>query len=225
MEELLSELQDGLGSFDQEAQGVDPSAGLGVDAEAEFSGQPESEAGEEPRASAAGEAKPSKALDPLEDQKRRNAGLQRRLQREIEQRRALEQKLRELEEAVLYHNLSHLPPQERAARIEAFRRERELADRERRLEAAEREAESRYKALVIAELSRLYGVDPQDLEPFDNPDEMEHFAKRVAALRRQPHPARFEPGEPAPAPRKRPKDLDEAALAFRQAVLRRGVGL
>jgi hypothetical protein len=221
MDELLSELQDGLGPLDPEAQGFDPSVGQEDDAEAEVSGQPESQAG----VGAPRQSQPTQALDPLEDQKRRNAGLQRRLQREIEQRRALEQKLREMEEAVLYHNLSHLPPQERAARIEAFRRERELADRERRLEAAEREAESRYKALVIAELSRLYGVDPQDLEPFDNPDEMEHFAKRMAQVRRQPPPARFEPGESVPAPRKRPKNLDEAAMAFRQAVLRRGIGL
>jgi len=226
MDELLSELQKDLGLLSGAAQGEEPSAEQEDDVAAEFSGQQESsEAAPDQEPPVTEKRGKGKVLDPLEEQKRRNAGLQRRLQREIEERQALERKVRELEEALLYQSLGHLPPQERAARVEAFRRERELADRERRLQAAEREAEARYKALVIAELSRMYGVDPRDLEPFDSPDEMEYFARKLAQSRRQPPPARFEPTDSAPVPKKRPKDLDEAALAFRQALLRRGIGL
>lgn len=153
-------------------------------------------------------------LDPLEEMRRRNAGLQRRLQKELEEKRLLEQRLRQLEEAVLYQSLSHLPPEERQRRVAEYRRERELSEREAALRQLQEERERMAKEQVIQILSQRYGVPPEELRPFDSPEEMEYYAKAVARR------ARFEPTEGAPTPRKVPKNLDEAAEVFRRIASR-----
>ena len=212
MEELekLSAALEGLGEeggAQEEASAPDTPA----DAEGEGSGRLE------PVGVAAGRGK----LDPIEDLKRRNAGLQRRLQKELEERRALEQRLRQLEETLFYQQLSHLPPEERQRRILEYRQAKELQEKRALQEEVERLQEERAKEQVIAILAKTYNVPPEELQPFDSPEEMEHFARTYARLRRGTAEApRFEPGESAPARRKAPVDLDEAAEYFRQVARR-----
>lgn len=172
---------------------------------------------------------PARLRAELEDQKRRNAGLQRRLQRELQERQELERRLAQYEEAIYQQQLAILPPEERLARLEAFRRERAVRDRERQAQLVDQALEERARRLVIAELSRTYNVPVEDLERFNDPDSMEFYAKRVAELRLQGEARarraagsdRFEPAEPTPGPRKRARDLDEAAELFREAIRRR----
>lgn len=161
----------------------------------------------------------------LEDQKRRNAGLQRRLQRELQARQELERQLAQYEEALYQQQLAGLPPEERVARMQVFRREREIRERERQAQLIDQSLEQRARALVIAELSRRYKVPASDLERFNDPDSMEFYAQRVAQLRaqqrRRAEANRFEPAEAPPAPSKKPQDLSEAAELFKQIAARR----
>jgi len=167
---------------------------------------------------------PSDVERKIEEQKRRNAGLQRRLQKELEEKRRLEQRLRELEETILLQSMQHLPPEERAQRLAAYRQQREMESRTSHLSQIEQELEAKAKALVIAELSRRYGVPPEELEPFNDPEAMERYARRVGELQRgaaQPARYQFEGAEPRQAPpRQAPRSLDEAVAAFRKAARR-----
>lgn len=176
------------------------------------------------------EASPTPTPDPeqlrrqVEDFRKRNAGLQRRLQQELQARRALEARIREFEEALYAQSLGHLPPEERMARLQAFRQQRQAWDQQARLQEAEAELERKAKVLVAHELARRYGVPVEDLLDFNDPESMEKYARRVgSAARRSPAANRFEGAEPAPPGREKPKSLDEAASLFRSYARRLGI--
>lgn len=185
----------------------------------------------------------------LEDQKRRNAGLQRKVSRDRQVIDRIEQRLAQLEEMLLATQLQGLPPAERSARMLQFRRDREMETRHRELIEHERMLEEKARAFTIAETARETGLDPALLERARTPDELYtivQLAQQVQATGRSParpntrparqQPARqswqdqprdsrgrFEPTVPSQAPRKEPEDLDEAAELFRQRARRLGL--
>jgi len=161
---------------------------------------------------------PRKAKEVIEDFRRRNAGLQRRLQQELQARRELEERLRQFEQLAYAQTLQNLPPEERLRRLHQFQQYRGLEERERRLAEMEQELEQKAKLIVAMEFSRRYGVPVEELLEFETPEAMEKFAKRAG----RPAP-RFERSETAPPSREKPKDLDEAVQAFRRAARRMGL--
>lgn len=164
---------------------------------------------------------PVRLKEMLEDFRRRNSGLQRRLQQELQARRELEQKVRQLEELSYAATLQSLPPEERLRRLQDFRQQREIGSRYEEIRRLEQELEEKAKVIVAHEFSRRYNIPVEELLAFDTPEEMERFAKRAGGRRVQA--PRFEGAEPSPAPRERPKSLDEAVEAFRRAARRRGL--
>jgi len=161
---------------------------------------------------------PRKAKELIEDFRRRNAGLQRRLQQELQARRELEERLRQFEQLAYAQTLQNLPPEERLRRLHQFQQYRGLEERERRLMEMEQELEQKAKLIVAMEFSRRYGVPAEELLEFDTPEAMEKYAKRAG--RSAP---RFERSETAPPGREKPRNLDEAAQAFRKAARRMGL--
>ena len=164
---------------------------------------------------------PAKLKELVEDYRRRNSGLQRRLQQELQARRELEARIRQYEELAYAATLQNLSPQERIRKLEEFRQERMASSRLSELQRLEMELEQKAKFIVATEFSRRYGVPVEDLMAFDTPEEMERFAKRAGRSRAQA--PRFEGVEPSPAPREKPKSLDEAVEAFRRAARKRGL--
>lgn len=184
----------------------------------------------------------------IEDQKRRNAGLQRRLQQELASKQQIEQRMAQLEEYALTAQLANLPPEERSNRLAQFRNEREVRSKQARIAEDEAALEARARDLVVIELSRRYGTPPSEFAHLSTPQDMEWAARRYAELTRaqqgafqpqvpqaqapapvtslparDPMTGRFESGNPSFARPKPPTSLEESYELFRSLGKRAGI--
>jgi hypothetical protein len=154
-------------------------------------------------------------------------GLQGTVQREVETRRQLEERLRQLEDERIERSLAHLDPATRQARMQEYRRAQDLEAREAALEEERRVNAQASKAIIMMRLSQEYGVPQEELEDFDHPEPMVKYAKKVKALREslqqtvqqqvrtETRADEFEPvHRSAPAPLQQASDLRGAADSF-----------
>ena len=216
-----------------------------VPAESDAEASDQAEEGDTDESTPSGKSSTASLEELLDDQKRRNAGLQRKLLRESQARQELEQRLSQLEELLLQTSLAGLDPAERSARLVQFRRDRETQARLRRLAEDERLLEEKARALTIQEAARQAGLDPADLDEFSTPRDLSAALRLVQKIRgdqgssarpevrsaaahrarSQPRDARgrFESVAPSRAPAKEPEDLEEAAALFRERARRLGL--
>jgi hypothetical protein len=159
---------------------------------------------------------------PGHDWESRFKGLQGRLQREIEEKRALQQQILQLQEQMLRQRLQDLDPEEQEVALKEFRlqqREQELAQLYWQMEMAARQ-------FALMELSQKYGVPVEELEQFQDGYSMEAYARGVAEarkrLRREQRRAqqqdRFEQATAPAVQRPAARNLDEAEMSWREFV-------
>jgi len=149
-------------------------------------------------------------------------GLQARVQREVELRRALELEKMQLEEQLqrllIEQQLAGLPPEEREARLQQFQYEWQVRQEQQRIMQERAALDQVAKTIVVNLLSQKYGVPQEQLLRFDDPWAMEAFAQEVAKIRRQSRREarasgaqdRFEGAVAASPAVKEPDSLDEA---------------
>jgi len=157
-----------------------------------------------------------------EEWEQRFKGLQARVQREVELRRALELERQQLEEQLqrllLEQQLQHLPPEEREERYRQYQMEWQVRQEQLRIQQERAALEAVAKPLVMQMISQRYGVPVEQLQRFDDPWAMEAFAQEVAKLRRQARREsrvtgaqdRFEGAVATGSGSKEPETLDEA---------------
>mgnify|MGYP000520397794 CR=1 FL=1 len=163
-----------------------------------------------------------------EEWERRFKGLQARVQREVELRRALELERQQLEEQlqrlILESQLAQLPPEEREVRQREYEYQLQLMRESQRIQQQQQQLELVAKQFVVQHLSQKYGVPQEQLLRFDDPWAMEAFAQEVAKLRKeqrrearaQTGQDRFEGTLTAPAVTREAESLDEAVELLKQ---------
>jgi hypothetical protein len=119
--------------------------------------------------------------DPSNPYISRLRGLQGTVQSAQETNKLLMEQVKQLRDQVFQQSLAYLDPQtQRAALLEY-----EQAQKQEALDAQAREVEARSKRVVIAELSRQYGIPEADLEIFPDPISMQQYAQRVSQIQRR----------------------------------------
>jgi DNA repair exonuclease SbcCD ATPase subunit len=163
-----------------------------------------------------------------EEWEKRFKGLQARVQREVELRRALEMERQQLEEQlqrlILESQLAQLPPEEREVRQREYEYQLQVMREAKRIQEQQQQLELIAKQFVVQQLSQKYGVPQEQLLRFDDPWAMEAFAQEVAKLRReqrrearsQSGQDRFEGTLTAPAISREAETLDEAVELLKQ---------
>jgi hypothetical protein len=154
-------------------------AGTGVSAMPE---EPEAAEGEE---AADPEAYRKRALE----WERRFKGLQARVQREVEARRALElEKARleaQLQQLILQQQLQQVPEEERHEVAQQLYADLAIREKAAQLSYAEQQLQELAKHLVVMTLSQRYGVPAERLYQINDPYAMEMVARELAQIRRQ----------------------------------------
>lgn len=157
-----------------------------------------------------------------EEWENRFKGLQARVQREVELRRALELERQQLEEQLqrllLEQQLQHLSPEEREERYRQYQAEWQIRQEQLRIQQERAALEAAAKPLVMQMISQKYGVPIEQLQRFDDPWTMEAFAQEVAKIRRQTRREsrssgthdRFEGATATTGGSKEPETLDDA---------------
>ena len=117
--------------------------------------------------------------------RQRLKGIQSRLQREIEEKRAYEHRLMQMEQQQVYEQAQQMHPRDRQSYIQNWQAQRQ-ADAERRA-IRQREAvlEQAARETVMRDISQKWGVPKEQLSRFNDPDSMEYHAQALAQTRRQ----------------------------------------
>jgi DNA repair exonuclease SbcCD nuclease subunit len=157
-----------------------------------------------------------------EDWESRFKGLQGRLQREIEEKRALQQQLLQMQEQILREKIQDLDPEEQEVALREFR----LRQKEQELLQTRWEMEMAARRMAILHLSQQYGVPAEELEQFNDAYSMEAYAKGVAEARKRARREqrkadgadRFEQGSAVSARQPAARNLDEAATSWAEFV-------
>lgn len=194
------------------------------------------QAADTPEAGDLGEGEPQ---DPVEVYRRkaeewesRFKGLQARVQKEIEARRALElEKARleaQLQQYLIAQQLEQLPEEERQVAAQQIMADMALQQRMAQLAYAEQQLQELAKHLVVMTLSQRYGVPAERLYQINDPYAMEMVAKELSQLRRQAAKSqrrsqgadRFERPQGSAGPRE-PETFEEAVEAIIRSFGRR----
>ncbi len=181
---------------------------------------------EEPEVAAGEEATDPEAYRRrAEEWERRFKGLQARIQREVEARRALElEKARleaQLQQFLLQQQLEKVPEEERPQVAQQLYADLMMQQKAAQLSYAEQQLQELAKHLVVMTLSQRYGVPAERLYQINDPYAMEMVARELAQLRRQAAKSqrkaeradKFEGTAGSAAPRQ-PETFDEAVEAI-----------
>jgi hypothetical protein len=164
-----------------------------------------------------------------EEWERRFKGLQARIQREVEARRALElEKARleaQLQQLILQQQLQQIPEEERPQVAQQLYADLAMQQKAAQLSYAEQQLQELAKHLVVMTLSQRYGVPAERLYQINDPYAMEMVARELAQIRRQAaknqrratQADRFEGAAGGGAPRPA-ETLDEAVEAVVRAL-------
>jgi hypothetical protein len=124
-----------------------------------------------------------------EEWERRFKGLQARIQREVEARRALElEKARleaQLQQYILQQQLEQVPEEERPQVAQQLYADLMMREKAAQLSYAEQQLQELAKHLVVMTLSQRYGVPAERLYQINDPYAMEMVARELAQIRRQ----------------------------------------
>lgn len=164
--------------------------------------------------------------------KARFAGLQGRVQQEVETRKALEAALVAMEAEILRANIAHLPPEQQQFHWDMFVADRE-AQEQQRIQQEQAQVTMTVmgqllKSAHIQKLSTQYGVPQAELNQFNNARDMEIYAQKMAEVRRSQRKTQrrqtgadtFEGGTAPGGKRRDYASLDDAAAAFAQLRIR-----
>jgi hypothetical protein len=124
-----------------------------------------------------------------EEWERRFKGLQARIQREVEARRALElEKARleaQIQQLLLQQQLEQVPEEERPQVAQQLYADLMIQQKAAQLSYAEQQLQELAKHLVVMTLSQRYGVPAERLYQINDPYAMEMVARELAQIRRQ----------------------------------------
>lgn len=158
--------------------------------DAGLAGTGASDTPEEPEAALGEEAADPEAYRKrAEEWERRFKGLQARIQREVEARRALElEKARleaQLQQFLLQQQLEQVPEEERPQVAQQLYADLMMREKAAQLSYAEQQLQELAKHLVVMTLSQRYGVPAERLYQINDPYAMEMVARELAQIRRQ----------------------------------------
>lgn len=164
-----------------------------------------------------------------EEWERRFKGLQARIQKEVEARRALELERARLEaqlqQILLQQQLEQVPEEERPQVAQQLYADMLMQQKAAQLSYAEQQLQELAKHLVVMTLSQRYGVPAERLYQINDPYAMEMVARELAQIRRQAakrqrretQADRFEGVSGGAGPRE-PETFDEAVEAIVRAL-------
>ncbi|MCX2725999.1 hypothetical protein OO015_00560 [Thermomicrobium sp. 4228-Ro] len=160
-----------------------------------------------------------------EEWERRFKGLQARIQREVEARRALELERARLEaqlqQFILQQQLEQVPEEERPQVAQQMYADLMMQQKAAQLSYAEQQLQELAKHLVVMTLAQRYGVPAERLYQINDPYAMEMVARELSQIRRQAAKSqrkmtqadRFEGTAGGAGPRQ-PETFDEAVEAI-----------
>lgn len=163
-----------------------------------------------------------------EEWERRFKGLQARVQKEVEARRALELERARLEaqlqQFLIQQQLEQLPEEERQAAAQQLYSDIALQQRMAQLAYAEAQLQELAKHLVVQTLSQRYGVPAERLYQINDPYAMEMVAQEMARVRREAAKSRRREAQAdrfesaGGSPPKEPETFDEAIAGIMSAL-------
>jgi hypothetical protein len=115
--------------------------------------------------------------------------LQARVQKEIEDKRAYEHRLQQIEQEREYQQVQqhtqNMHPQDRAAYLHQWQQHQQIKAREQQLQEHSQRLEMAARQTVMRDIAIKHGVPVTEIQRFKDPDSMEYHAEAIARERRE----------------------------------------